>query len=158
MAGYTEEQITNLLADGYLVVHNSLWDYIPKGAHIRYYKKGPGSRCERFRPGGFVKCHFTKENKSYMIIENQPNGNKSNPSYISFTVSYDNIEEIWKKYDRMAFIEIHLIRSSLKQKKTQIEELVDRLNKLERKVAALDNKLYGYTRPSIVQPRDVGRG
>lgn len=129
---YTEQEIHNLLSDGYIVIHPSLWDYIPNGSHIRYVKKGEGSRSTRFRPGGFVKSHFTtSDDKKMMMIESRVGGKPGDAGYISFPIAYTDIEELWKKYDRYAFIEIHLIYSSLAQKKQQIEDLTTRVNRLE---------------------------
>lgn len=129
---YTEQEIHNLLSDGYIVIHPSLWDYIPNGSHIRYVKKGDGSRSTRFRPGGFVKSHFTtSDDKKMMMIESRVGGKPGDAGYISFPIAYTDIEELWKKYDRYAFIEIHLIYSSLAQKKQQIEDLTTRVNRLE---------------------------
>lgn len=129
---YTEQEIHNLLSDGYIVIHSSLWDYIPNGSHIRYVKKGEGSRSTRFRPGGFVKSHFTtSDDKKMMMIESRVGGKPGDAGYISFPIAYTDIEELWKKYDRYAFIEIHLIYSSLAQKKQQIEDLTTRVNRLE---------------------------
>lgn len=133
---YTEEDIQELLSDGYIGIHPNLWDYIPAGAHIRFVKKDVDkkglTRAERFKPGGFVRNHFTtEEGKKMMMIETKPGGRPGADGYISFPIAYEGIEELWKKYDRSAFIEIHLIYTSLAQKKRQIEELEARIKKLE---------------------------
>jgi hypothetical protein len=132
---YTDEDIQKLLSDGYIKVHKSLWDHIPAGSHIRFIKRDDGSnlpRNARFKPGGFVKNHFvTDGDQKKIMIETKPHGNRGDAGYISFPIAYDQVDEIWKKYDRYAFIEIHLIYTSLAQKKKQIEELTARVNKLE---------------------------
>lgn len=131
---YTDEDIHALLSDGYLSINSGLWDHIPKGSHIRYVKKDNGAgtlRTERFKPGGFVRNHFTKNEKKMLIIENRPGGTAGSQGYISFPLAYEDIEELWKKYDRDAFIEVHLITASLAQKKKQIEDLTTRVSKLE---------------------------
>lgn len=132
---YSEEEIRNLTSDGYIMVFPGLWDHIPKGAHIRFLKKDNGaglSRGMRFKPGGFVRNHYvTDDGKKMMIIENKPSGKSGEFGYISFPLSYEDLEIIWKKYDHDAFIEIHLIYNSLAQKKQQIEELTSRVNRLE---------------------------
>lgn len=133
---YTEEDIQNLLSEGYISVHPSLWDYIPTSAHIRYVKKDKmhdgSSRAERFKPGGFVRNHFTTdEGKKMMMLETRPGGKQGEHGYISFPIAYEDVEELWKKYPRESFIEIHLIYTSLAHKKKQIEELEARIKKLE---------------------------
>jgi hypothetical protein len=133
---YTEADIQELLSEGYIGVHPSLWDYIPTGSHIRYVKKDVAkaglSREERFKPGGFIRNHFTTDQgKKMLMIETKPGGKAGQFGYVSFPVAYEDIEELWKKYDRNAFVEIHLISMSLAQKKKQIEELNERVKKLE---------------------------
>ena len=133
---YTEADIQELLSEGYIGVHPSLWDYIPAGSHVRYVKKDTAkaglSREERFKPGGFIRNHFTTDQgKKMFMIETKPGGKTGQFGYISFPVAYEDVEELWKKYDRNAFVEIHLISMSLAQKKKQIEELNERVKKLE---------------------------
>lgn len=133
---YTPELVQELLSAGYICVHPALWDHIPNGAHIRYVKKpGPGKQLpqyKRFKPGGFIKSHFESKGKKMLMIETKPGGRQGQHGYINFPIAYEDIEELWKKYDRDAFIEIHLIYSSLAQKKKQIEELMARVDALER--------------------------
>jgi hypothetical protein len=139
---YTEDNIAEMLADGYINVNSALWDYIPAGAHIRYFKKSPSGapalpRTKRFKPGGFVRNHYsTDDGKKIIQIETRIGGKIGHDGYVTFPVKYDDIDEIWKKYDKDAFIEIHLIYSSLAQKKKQIEDLTARVAHLE----ALMNK------------------
>lgn len=132
---YTKEDIQNLLSDGYINVHPALWDRIPSGSHIRYVKRDDGSnkpRTERFKPGGFVRNHFTNnEGKKMLMLETIPGGQRGQNGYISFPVAYEDTDEIWKKYDRHSFIEIHLIYTSLAQKRKQIEDLKARVDRLE---------------------------
>ena len=131
---YTDEEISALTSEGYLKVHPSLWDHIPAGAHIRYIKKDDGSgkeRRARFRLGGFVRNHFADNDKKMMTIETKPNGQRGDVGYLSYRISYDTIELLWKKYDKFSFIEIHLIHNSLAQKKQKIEELEKRTQRLE---------------------------
>jgi hypothetical protein len=132
---YSSDEILDMLSDGYINLHQALWDYIPYGAHIRFFKRSDSEnlpRNKRFRPGGFIKSHFvTSEGRKMIMLETKPGGTKGEPGYISFPMGYDDIGEIWKKYDKHAFIEIHLIYSSLAQKKKQIEDLTTRIEQLE---------------------------
>ena len=131
---YTEDDMQVML-EGYFGVHPALWDHIPSGAHIRYVRKDAGDnlqRTERFKPGGFVNRHFTtEEGKKMLMIETRIGGKKGDPGYISFPLCYDDIENLWKKYDRSAFVEIHLIYSTMVKQKMQIEELNSRIKRLE---------------------------
>lgn len=131
---YTDDDVRRLLADGYISVHPTLWDYIPAGAHIRYIKRDDGngkSRAERFKPGGFVRNHFSAGEKKLLIVETRPGGKRDDVGYISFPLAYEDLAELWKKYDKNTFIETHLIYTSLAQKKKQIEDLQSRVDKLE---------------------------
>jgi hypothetical protein len=145
---YSELQVQELLADGYLNVHEQLWDLVPTGAHVRYIKKDTGGglpRHERFKPGGFVREHIvTKEGKKMLMLETIPGGAKypkPGREYISFAVAYEDISELWKKYDRFAFIEIYLIYNSLAQKKQQIESHETKIKELTERVTTLENIL-----------------
>ncbi len=138
---YTDAIIQTML-DGYIIVHPSMWDYIPTGAHVRYFKKVNKPRTEKFKPGGFVKNHFTGEDgKKFIMLETKPGGKRGDYKYVQFPVAYEDVEELWKKYDRTAFIEIHLISTSLAQKKKQIEDLTTRVAKLETLLAGLVDRL-----------------
>lgn len=141
---YTTQDVQDMLLDGYISVHPDLWDRIPSGSHIRYIKRDDGqelSREKRFKPGGFVRNHFENKNgEKSIMIETVPGGSNKNPNYISFPIAYKNTEEIWKKYDRSAFIEIHLITNSLAQKKQQIDKLTERVQVLENILKALIKK------------------
>jgi hypothetical protein len=131
---YTDVDIQELTSEGYIIVHPGLWDHLPCGAHIRYIKRDQGEnkpKNERFRPGGFIRNHFITDDKKKLIIENKPGGKRNDAGYVSFPIAYDDIELLWKKYDRYSFVEIHLIHNSLAQKKYQIDELTNRVARLE---------------------------
>ncbi len=127
----TDEAIHELLT-GYIGIHPQLWDHIAVGSHIRYFKKGPEQKNDRFKSGGFVRNHFiTEEGKKMMMIETRIGGKRGEAGYVSFPLAYETIDTLYKKYDRGAFIEIHLIYGSLAQKKQQIEKLEERVTLLE---------------------------
>jgi hypothetical protein len=142
---YSSEEIAKLTSEGYIIVHPGLWEYIPVGSHVRYIKKDDGSdkpRGKRFKPGGFVKNHNTNEagEKMFTLESRLSTGPRSPPGYIKYSILYDNIEVLWKKYDRMAFIEIHLVYNSLAQKKQQIEDLSARVSRLEKTIERLGKR------------------
>lgn len=138
---YSDTDIISML-EGYINVNKQLWDHVPVGAHVRYIKvdKDGTPRNKRFKPGGFVKNRYTnEEGKQFFMLETNPNGKRGDPGYTMFPVAFEDVEELWKKYDRGAFIEIHLITASLMQKRQQIEELQSEVRKLKAAVAALTN-------------------
>jgi hypothetical protein len=70
-----DDKIKDLIGEGYIYVHKSLWDYIPPGAHVKFIKKGEGgqSAAERFSQGGFVRKHFcNQEGKKFLLLETRP--------------------------------------------------------------------------------------
>ncbi len=76
-----------------------------------------------------------------MMIENKIGGKRGDPGYVIFPLAYESIEELWKKYDNTAFVEIHLIYNSLAQKKKQIEDLVAQNTELAARVQRLETVL-----------------
>ncbi len=132
---YSDNEIEDLLSVGYIRVHCELWEHIPVGSHVRYIRKDDGtgqSQGYRFRPGGFIKGHLINtKGEKMMAIASRINGAKNIPGYFKYTLTYDSIETLWKKYDRAAFVEIHLIYNSLAMKKRQIDDLLARVTKLE---------------------------
>jgi hypothetical protein len=129
---YTDVDIAQYLSNGYIKVDPTLWDYIPIGAELCFFKKSKLPRNERFRVGGFLLSVVnTSYGKKILRMENRQT-DKDFIGYAVYPIKYDDIEEIWKKYDKLAFIEIHLICSSLAQKKQQIEDLNDRVFNLEK--------------------------
>lgn len=121
---YTDIQIQELLADGYMLVLPQLWDRIPKGAHIMYFTTGDAPKCERFNTGGFVNWHLIPNETGLkeFKLESRLNG-AGFPGHRYYNVKYDDIDELWKKYDAASFVEVYLIRGSLIAKSKQIEEL-----------------------------------
>jgi len=141
-AKYTDEAIKQLLA-GYILVSPTLYDYIPLGAHIRYFRRDrkANSRNDTFKLGGFVQRHYKNNDKSMLMLETVPGSCVScghEPAYklnnhVTYPLAYDEIDELWKKYDAGAFIEIHLIYGSLQRKEKKIAELEARILALEKR-------------------------
>lgn len=138
---YSDQDIHEILSDGYILIIPQLWDHIPPGAHIRYIKKGETPRSERFRPGGFVKSHFVADNAKMLMLETRICGKKDDAGYTTFPVAYADIDELWKKYDRGAFIEIHLINNSLAQKKQYIDDLTTKLADQKKQIDELTARI-----------------
>lgn len=138
---YTNEEIHKLTTEGYLLIHASLWDHIPKCAHIRYMKVGTQEPGVRFKPGGFVKSHINGKDGPSFVITTSPSKSASNSGNVdvSFVVPYKNIEYLWKKYDYSAYIEVHLIHNSLARKDAQIVDLNDRVRALESMLKVVPN-------------------
>ena len=139
---YSESEIRSNLI-GYLKIDEELWDHIEEGSHIRFIKKGSGPITERYKSGGFVKCHFVNKDTSAkcLMLETKPGGKPSDFGYRSFPIAYENISEIWKKYPRGSYTEVHMIVASLSQKKDQIKRLEERVSTLERLLNSVVDKL-----------------
>jgi hypothetical protein len=144
---YSAEEINKLTSEGYIIVHPGLWDHIAPGSHVRYVRRDDGtgkSRGKRFKPGGFVRNHFIDDGGRRMFtIDNRYKlgGKRAFPGQVSYSLAYDHIETLWKKYDKLSFIEIYLVHNSLAQKKQQIESLLARVEQLEHAVARLGGKM-----------------
>ncbi len=146
---YADNEINEILV-GYIRVHSQLWDHIPSESHIRYIKRDDGaglSERDRFKPGGFVKYHFTgknsdKNNDKMFMLESTLGGDKCvGTNYSTYAVSYAEIETLWKKYDSSAYVEIHLIYNSLAQKKQEIETLKQENEALKARVKNIEDIL-----------------
>ena len=132
---YNDIDIQGILSEGYFIVARSLWDHLQIGSHVRYFKKDEDKpRAERFKPGGFIRSLYVSNNKKMIKLETIRGGSKArDPSYISFTLCYDNIDEIWKKYDSSVFIEMHLIHNSLAQLSAEVISLKTQLKLIKDK-------------------------
>ena len=122
-----------IIKSGYIIVHPSLWDYLPAGAHVQFTEKSG-----RFNRGGFIKCHYIDSAGERALIINTTCRYKDRPANtaapracVPVSVQYQQIDTLWMKYDMSAFIEIHLIYNSLAQKKQQIVDLQARVTALE---------------------------
>ena len=137
---YTDNEIHEMLIDGYFYVPKELWSFIPRKSHIRYFIAGNSPRNERFRVGGFVKNHFTTSDKKMMTIESHRNI-KEDQKYVSFPLAYDDVDEIWKKYESHAYVEIHMLNQSLAVKNKRLEKLEAQNKSLNDRLTMLENIL-----------------
>lgn len=143
---YTDEEIKEKL-NGYFQVSPALWDHVPAGAHVRYFKKQePGenlTRAERFVTGGFVHANPVqisvtghKKDKAMQLGQKPPFGKDAGGKDAGgkkFPVRYDTIEELWKKYDFHAFVELVLIANSLTDMRQKIDELTSEVQTMKDK-------------------------
>lgn len=126
---YSEPEISELLGKEYILIHPSLYDHIPIGSHVRYFVAGDDPKNARFHRGGFLTERFADaDGVKKMRFGVSKFG--SGPSKRSWTMSYGDLEQVWKKYCLDAYIEIHLISASLAEKKRQIEQLTANQAKL----------------------------
>jgi hypothetical protein len=129
---FTDEEINEMLANGYLSIVREMWEYIPAGSHVRFFKKGNGSPNVRFRPGGYIKKHYlTADGKRILLMETVRGGTNSTPGYITYPMALDDLDQIWKRYPEEFYVEMHLIYNSLVRKDKQINDLLSRLTALE---------------------------
>ena len=131
---YTDEEIAEMLSGGYINIIRDIWEFLPVGSHLRFFKKAGATRNERFRPGGFIKKQYeTPEGKKILLMETICNGRADMPDYFTYPMAYDDLSEIWKRYPEECFVEIHLINNSLAKKSKQIADLDARISALEAK-------------------------
>jgi hypothetical protein len=120
-----------MLSNGYVNITSELWPFLPVGSHVRFFKKGPGTINERFRPGGFIKKQYmTAEGKRILLMETIRNGTGA-PGYLTYPMAMDDLEEIWKRYPEECYVEIHLIHNSLVHKNKLLNDLSSRVSALE---------------------------
>jgi hypothetical protein len=120
---YTDNEIKNKLGSDYLFIHPGLYDYIPKGDHIRYFRAGNEPKNERFNIGAFVqKVCVDESGKKYFLMSKSLYVNNNTGV---FKLYYDKIDQLYKKYHYNTYIETHLISVSLAEKKQQIKQLTD---------------------------------
>lgn len=100
--------------EGHVCIPRNLWDFIPYRAKLRIILAGDGSRESRFRYGGRLTKRDELDGEQTISIGWMGGGMK---------LKYGAIDEIWKRYDDGAFIELHMIATSLLQKDRQIAEL-----------------------------------
>tara|TARA_R110002153_G_scaffold273997_3_gene446393 strand:+ start:12273 stop:13049 length:777 start_codon:yes stop_codon:yes gene_type:complete len=143
---YKPEEINNMMLD-YFHVPRAMWGNLPLGSHVRFFKVGSStgstaastdraSKNMRFRPGGFVKAHAD----GLLFLETKLRGKEENGN-ICFPVTINQIDEIWKKPDRAAYIEIAVMTSELNKKEESIQELRRRVDKLETVMRAIAAKV-----------------
>ncbi len=104
------------LLNGYLIVHISLFAYIPIRATVIIESD--------IIKSDQSKKWFVKSNVSnILVIENQMNGTSDMFQYESHEIKYDQITKLWKKYDDRCIIEFRLIYNSLAEKNERIKKL-----------------------------------
>ena len=136
------QSMSELLGDGYFRVPKALWDYLPKGCHIRYARAGPAPIIERFREGGFVKSHFVTDAGEHMImLESAIGGKKGDIGYHSIPIVHSEIDVIWKKYARECFVEMYIMSNMLADKKMKEDAINNELTALGARVETLENIL-----------------
>jgi hypothetical protein len=141
---YTKEEIDNLLTDDYFNVPSKYWKSIPIGAHIRVFKRaavcGSDSRGARFRPGGFVKSHMMRGEEHIIVLETILHG-KEERGNIVFPMSTLDLDEIWKKTDRNAYIEITLMSETIRKYESENKNLKNRVDKMEKILKVVVEKM-----------------
>ena len=137
---FTQEEIANAL-QGYFCIHQDLYDFIPKGSYIRYFKRGTEPIGDRFKLGGYIKSRTTyADGAKAFLFENKLYGAKNTQGYVVYSISYNDIDELWKRYNYDSFIELHLIQNSLAKKNSEIEQLRTEIASLMARVVALERR------------------
>lgn len=131
---YTDEEKRSLLV-GYVTVPQNKWDSIPYKAHIRYVK-ADGT----FIRGGFMQNYWTsKDNTRMMQISS--NLNRKAPGYITWAVPLNGITTLYKKVDKGNAIEVGNVYHKLEVQRTTINNLVDVVNQMDKRIKRLETML-----------------
>ena len=139
LAKYTQSEITELLQN-HFKVNPMLWDHLPVGSFIRYYKIGDEPAEERFRFGGYIKSLFmTADGVKCLLIESRRGCAQGR--YYKYSIAMSSIEEIWKPLGGEAFIEIYMLQNSLLRKDREIAALNKTLVNLISRIEDLEKKI-----------------
>jgi hypothetical protein len=111
---------------GYHPIPRQLWHMIPEGSQVRFFKRGTGAREERYRPGGYIKSHNVAGGMKIMMM--QTCHAIKDPNYLVYPMRLDDLEEVWKKWPKDAFVELTIMNG-------QIRELMAEVEMLKKKVA-----------------------
>lgn len=130
------EDIKKYLAD-FIEVNPDMWLNIPAEAQVAWTVKGSEPLQKRFYPGGFVvKNYFhKKEGKHVFTVRSLGAGQfQMNPDI-------NNIDKMYKRYDKHSYIETRLVEASLLQKRLQIETLQAEMTALKATIADLKTEV-----------------
>ena len=114
---YTPEEQAEMLI-GYFKIPKERWNEIMNGSEIRYIRDNG-----KFSKGGYIKFNNIANNK--LTLSN------SSSAGDTFSVDTTTISEIYKKYYRMACIEIDFLVNSVKKLSEHIKQQEERIKELE---------------------------
>jgi hypothetical protein len=129
---YKNEEIETFLRNHFLV-EPEYWDHIPVGQQIKYFRKPVGNepKNNRFRQGGYVRKFIISGGKKRILLSKRFRGGDT------YSIAYEEIEEIYKHYDYNSRLELVMIFNSLMDKNRRINELEKRIISLEKKFSIL---------------------
>jgi len=119
----SEEERQVMMADGFILTHISLWEYIPINSYLRIETNNGTHKghLQGFRslPKQFVLKNYKMENHPY---------------YRKTNVEFTSIIKLWKKYDDSIYIEVFLLHAAIKRQEKTINSLIDRINFIENNI------------------------
>jgi hypothetical protein len=120
-----------------------MWDYLSVGSFIRYVRVGAEPREERFRYGGYIKSFFvSSDGIKCILLESRRAGRVGDPGYFKYSITLNNVEEIWKQFGGDVFIELYLLQNSLLRKEREISALNNTVTNLISRIENLEKKIH----------------
>lgn len=120
---WTEEKKAEALV-GYKELSEEEWSKLPVRAHVRYLRKD-GS----WKPGGYVRNHFTKDGQSGMYLENKFDSKAA--GYASWPIMQLDIKKIWVRAPIVEEDEITKIKQYCKALEARLSATEARFEKLK---------------------------
>ena len=123
---YTQEEINEHLK-GYILVPKQLYDKVPYGAHIRFFKSDG-----QYYRHAYVKHRWIgKGGKKYFCFRTFKEDEETEYKY-EWNMPYESINKLYKKLDENLSIEIYLMRNDILVLRKNNQELKSRIDKLEK--------------------------
>lgn len=133
----TEEEKKDFLKNSILIPKEQ-WNSLPVNSFISYIKND-----DKFIKGGYIKLIFQKKDNDYIIYSSKLDKYNNDRYYKEFTINLNNIKEIYKKIDSSAILEYKIIKTNinniLEQFKTQIIDINNKIDELDKKINKLDD-------------------
>lgn len=133
----TEDEKKEFLKNSILIPSDQ-WNSLPVNSFISYVKNDG-----KFIKGGYIKLIFQKKDNDYIIYSTKLDKYNNDRYYKEFTINLNNIKEIYKKIESSAIIEYKIIKTNinniLDQFKSQINEISNKVDELDKKIIKLED-------------------
>jgi hypothetical protein len=142
----SQDEINEFLKNS-IQIPKEQWPTLPINSYISYYKEDG-----KFIKGGYIKLIFSKKDpksddiNDYLIYGTKLDKYTNDKYYKEFTINLSNIKDIYKKIDASAIIEYQIIKNNITKlintTNTKIEEIVDKMLNIEKKIIKLEENHY----------------
>lgn len=124
MTDKNNAKIKQLLNEGYMLIHNTFYTYLPMFATV------------------FILSHNDQFNAKFWIVRGHSNNeillSEKPDSKNTTTINYSQIIQLWKQYDADCMIELRLIYNSLTDKQARITQLESQVRDLSVRLEELE--------------------